>query len=111
MAFFRALSTVSLISASLDSVFASNRSTRAGWVFEARTSPQPSGYSILTPSMSVTRPTPARAPFTVSVTLNLVSSGHSILISGVAKVSGSPASSSEALRPVFERISRNRSPA
>ena len=50
---FKTDSISSCISFSLFSLRASKRSTRAGWVLEALTSPHPSSYNALKPSISM----------------------------------------------------------
>src|ERR1043166_2933708 len=71
---------------------ASNRITSTGWVFEARSKPQPSGNVMRTPSSVETGYFFANAVAASSTTANFCSSGQSTRISGVANVFGRSAS-------------------
>src|ERR1051325_10105340 len=78
---------------------ASNRITSTGWVFEARSKPQPSGNVMRTPSSVETGYFFANAAAASSTTANFCSSGQSTRISGVANVFGRSASKRESGPP------------
>jgi hypothetical protein len=84
---FNLFSTKLRISFRRDSFCASNRSTRTGWVLEARMSAHPSSNFILMPSI-VMDSYSSNAFCAFLTILNLISSGQSTLISGVAITSG-----------------------
>ena len=85
---------------------ASNRSTRIGWVFDARSSPHPSGNVIRTPSMVFTGYRAAKCATARSTSSNFRSSGTSTRISGVAVVAGRSAQQSEPARTAVGSRSR-----
>ena len=77
---------------SRSSFSASKRSTRTGCVFDARSRPQPCGKITRTPSTSTTLCVRLKRSATWDTTENLISSGHSMRISGVETVAGTPVS-------------------
>src|SRR4030067_743806 len=89
----RAVSTAFSITARIRSTvsrsFPSNRRTSAGCVFAARTSPPPPSKRARTPSTSITSRACGRTiSATLSATRNLISSGHSTRLAGVATRGG-----------------------
>src|SRR5471030_52896 len=102
----------SSISRSRPASFAlSQRATSTGWVFEARSSHQPSGVLTRTPSMSFTLAFAAFSrAFTSSTTVNLRSSAQSNRSSGVFTSCGSLSRIAARLSLALDTMFRSRRP-
>src|SRR6185436_13849185 len=87
------------IRSSAASSSASKRSTIVGVVFDARASPNPSGYSTRNPSIRMTSSAPGNFALDASFAMSAwcSPSAHAIANSGVDTVSGSASSTAEGL--------------